>query len=94
MEFGLGRTFVFARQRRAVFVDGCFWHRCVIHGTTPETNAVYWRTKLAGNVARDEIVNDSLTRAGWEVVRIWEHASVEEALVIVESQLLPGSSSV
>lgn len=30
----------FTRAKVAVFVDGCFWHGCPIHGTWPKANAV------------------------------------------------------
>jgi len=66
--------FVFQRQRLAVFVDGCFWHGCPQHGTKPKGNAAFWRRKFATNVARDLRVNRALRRAGWRVLRIWEHA--------------------
>ncbi len=65
--------FVFPRLRLAVFVDGCFWHGCPKHGTKPAGNAKFWRDKLARNKARDLRVNRELRRAGWRVVRIWEH---------------------
>jgi len=29
--------------------------------------------KTAGNIARDRFVNRELRKAGWRVVRIWEH---------------------
>src|SRR5262245_14625848 len=29
---------VFPRAKLAVFVDGCFWHRCPDHGTSPRSN--------------------------------------------------------
>jgi DNA mismatch endonuclease (patch repair protein) len=64
---------VFTRARVAVFVDGCFWHRCPEHATTPKLNADFWRTKLEDNVMRDRQVDAALAAAGWEVVRIWEH---------------------
>jgi DNA mismatch endonuclease (patch repair protein) len=64
---------VFPRQRVAVFVDGCFWHRCPTHGTRPRRNSVYWDAKLAANVARDRRVDRALREDGWTVVRIWEH---------------------
>jgi DNA mismatch endonuclease (patch repair protein) len=66
--------FVFPRERVAVFVDGCFWHGCPIHGTQPKQNAVFWLTKIAKNRARDRLVNRELRKAGWRVLRIWEHA--------------------
>ena len=57
----------------AVFVDGCFWHRCPEHGTRPRTNADWWQAKLDRNVQRDRRVESALADAGWTVVRVWEH---------------------
>lgn len=74
---------VFTRRKVAVFVDGCFWHVCPEHGRQPTTNAWYWSPKLAGNVARDRRADAALTEAGWTVVRIWEHESLEGALAKV-----------
>ena len=65
--------FVFRAARLAVFVDGCFWHGCPRHGTRPKGNAAFWRRKFAANRARDRRVNRALRRAGWRVLRIWEH---------------------
>jgi DNA mismatch endonuclease (patch repair protein) len=70
---------VFTRQRLAVFVDGCFWHACPQHGTTPITNTTYWSPKLQRNAERDRAVNAALTASGWQVVRIWAHEPVESA---------------
>src|SRR4051812_36672601 len=63
----------FPRARLAVFVDGCFWHVCPQHGTAPRANATYWTPKLRRNVERDREVDDRLVRAGWTVLRFWEH---------------------
>ena len=64
--------FVFRRARLAVFVDGCFWHGCPKHATQPKNNRAFWRRKLSTNKIRDRLVNQTLRRAGWRVVRIWE----------------------
>lgn len=56
-----------------MFIDGCFWHSCPVHGTTARTNAEYWATKLAQNMERDEETNSMLAEAGWLVLREWEH---------------------
>ena len=64
---------VFPRRRVAVYVDGCFWHRCPVHATDPKNNAAWWAEKLAGNVVRDRDTDAALAAAGWQVVRIWEH---------------------
>ena len=65
--------FVFRKQRMAIFVDGCFWHGCPKHATWPAHRAAWWRRKIEGNKTRDQVVNRALRRAGWRVVRIWEH---------------------
>ena len=65
--------FTFARERIAVFVDGCFWHGCPEHYTVPVSNAEFWREKREANIARDRRVDAELRRLGWKVMRIWEH---------------------
>jgi DNA mismatch endonuclease, patch repair protein len=64
---------VFTRAKVAVFLDGCFWHCCPIHGNQPRQNTDYWAPKLARNVERDRAVDHCLGEAGWTVVRGWEH---------------------
>ena len=78
---------VFTRARVAVFVDGCFWHRCPTHGTDPRANRFYWAAKLERNVARDERVNEALRLHAWRVVRIWEHDDVERAVEMIAAEL-------
>ena len=74
---GLRRTadVVFTRKKIAVFIDGCFWHSCPIHATSPKTNSSYWLSKLEANSARDADTNAQLQAAGWAVFRYWEHES-------------------
>jgi DNA mismatch endonuclease (patch repair protein) len=64
---------VFPRARVAVFVDGCFWHSCPIHGSLPKANREWWRAKLEANVSRDRDTDERVTEDGWIVVRAWEH---------------------
>jgi len=65
----------FARKkdRIAVFVDGCFWHRCPKHFIMPASNVPFWKAKIERNVKRDREVNRRLRSAGWKVIRVWEH---------------------
>jgi DNA mismatch endonuclease (patch repair protein) len=78
---------VFPRQRVCVFVDGCFWHRCPDHATTPSTNQTYWLDKITGNVARDRDTDLRLTQEGWTVLRFWEHDDVLAAADAVEARV-------
>ncbi len=71
--FRVRPDFIFPKRRLAIFVDGCFWHACPIHATKPKNNAAFWREKLAGNRRRDARVTRTLRRAGWRVLRVWEH---------------------
>jgi len=71
----------FTRARIAVFVDGCFWHRCPEHGILPRNNREWWRAKLERNVARDREKDDLLRKAGWVVVHLWEH---EDPMLVSE----------
>ena len=71
--FRVRPDFVFRQSRLAIFVDGCFWHNCPKHGTQPTGNRSFWKKKFARNQTRDRLVNQTLRRAGWRVLRIWEH---------------------
>ncbi len=75
----------FTRARLAVFVDGCFWHCCPLHATQPKNNAEWWSAKLAANVARDRRQEAQLQKAGWTVVRVWEHESASAAADRIEA---------
>lgn len=79
---------VFGRHQVAVFVDGCFWHSCPWHGTRPRVNTHYWLPKLKRVKDRDRKVRKLLTRAGWRVVRIWEHVPPERAADLVRTALV------
>ena len=65
--------FVFRQRRIAVFLDGCFWHGCPRCYQRPQSSQRYWDTKLARNRKRDRQIRTQLRRAGWRVIRIWEH---------------------
>ena len=64
---------VFLGPHVAAFVDGCFWHGCPLHYRGPVRNAAFWAQKLQRNRERDKKATNALERAGWLVLRIWEH---------------------
>jgi DNA mismatch endonuclease, patch repair protein len=65
---------VLPRYRSVVFVNGCFWHRhegCK-YCTTPATRKDFWDKKFSGTVQRDQVKQQQLESAGWDVFIIWE----------------------
>ncbi len=78
---------VFPRRRVAIYVDGCFWHGCPIHGTQPRTNAGYWRAKIVENQERDRRITAALEADGWTVIRFWEHEDPAEIAARVVATL-------
>ncbi len=79
---GTSRTvdIVLPRRRLAIFIDGCFWHGCPLHGTWPKANAEFWREKIETNMLRDKDTTKRLRSLGWKVIRIWEHVKPEMAV--------------
>lgn len=66
----------FPRERKAVFVHGCFWHRhslktCKL-ARLPKSRLDFWATKLNGNRIRDQRKEEELRNLGWEVLVVWE----------------------
>ena len=67
---------VFTKRKKAVFVNGCFWHQhpsptCPLR-SCPKSNTDYWTAKLEGNVNRDRQHNFRLHDLGWQTLTIWE----------------------
>jgi DNA mismatch endonuclease (patch repair protein) len=67
---------VFGKRRKVIFVHGCFWHR---HGDPgcrlarlPKSRLEFWVPKLTANAERDAKNQESLVRAGWAVLLVWE----------------------
>ncbi|MGO1178839.1 MAG: very short patch repair endonuclease [Cellulosimicrobium funkei] len=83
----------FTRAKVAVFVDGCFWHGCPEHGTSPRANSEWWKAKITANRTRDRDTDRMLAELGWTVVRIWEHEPAPAAAARVLALLArPGTA--
>lgn len=80
---------LFTKHRLAIYVDGCFWHRCPLHASVPRSNSAWWEEKLAANMSRDRRVDTELRAAGWRVLRVWEHESAAHVADLVEAELTP-----
>ncbi|MFS2099409.1 very short patch repair endonuclease [Variovorax sp. Varisp85] len=64
---------VFPGRRKAIFVNGCFWHahECA-KGRAPKSRLEYWGPKLAKNVARDAANAAALRAEGWTILTVWQ----------------------
>ena len=75
---GVRPDIVFSRYRVAVFIHGCFWHRCAICALPlPIANRAFWADKFRRNRKRDRQKRRQLESAGWEVLELWAHEIVE-----------------
>lgn len=65
---------VFPKLRKAIFVNGCFWHchDCGRGARMPRQNRAFWKKKLERNKERDEAAQRAMTALGWEVGVFWE----------------------
>jgi DNA mismatch endonuclease (patch repair protein) len=64
--------FVLRAQRIAIFVDGDFWHGWRFPVWRIKLSEK-WERKIEANRMRDARNFRALRRAGWSVIRIWEH---------------------
>lgn len=75
----------FPGKKLAIFINGCFWHRCKkCYPNFPKTNIEFWTDKFLKNKERDDLKNQQLKSIGWEVVTIWECEIKTDLLNIVE----------
>ena len=72
---------VFPKSRIAIFIDGCFWHKCPKCFVKPVTKRKFWEKKIDSNIKRDKIVNRELKKNKWKVLRIWEHEIKNEKTI-------------
>lgn len=79
--------FVLRSRRVVILVDGDFWHGWRFpaweHKLSP-----FWHAKIATNRARDSRNIRTLRRAGWVVVRVWEHQLYRSATAVRDRILL------
>lgn len=65
---------VFLKAKIAVFVDGKMWHgyNWEHQKNDFKSHREFWIPKIEQNMARDSIVNQTLTEQGWQVLRFWD----------------------
>ncbi len=63
----------FVSKKIAIFVNGCFWHRCPYCSyDLPKHNAGFWKEKFMTNVRRDKEKTRQLEEMRWKVITLWE----------------------
>ena len=65
--------FSFRKEKVAVFVNGCYWHRCpYCKPNFPKSNQDYWSVKFERNRLRDRRNKKELRSMGWMPIVVWE----------------------
>lgn len=60
-------------RKVAVFMNGCFWHRCPhCQPAAPKSHPEFWDKKFELNRERDERKTRELESLGWTVLTVWE----------------------
>src|SRR3989344_3584582 len=63
---------IIPEKRIAIFLHGCFWHKCKHCYKAPKNNKMFWQQKINRNIERDGRNQRLLKREGWNVKIIWE----------------------
>jgi DNA mismatch endonuclease, patch repair protein len=63
----------FIGKKVAIFVNGCFWHRCPhCNLSLPKSNIDFWENKFRKNRERDDLKSQTLVLDNWKVLVVWE----------------------
>jgi len=65
-------------KRKAIFIDGDFWHGYQFLKLKQRLPRKYWLAKIERNTKRDKSYRTKLKNEGWKVLRIWEHELLEK----------------
>jgi DNA mismatch endonuclease, patch repair protein len=79
----------FTTAKVAIFVHGCFWHRCPhCRPSLPRTHRAFWGKKFRANKLRDARKARILRTSGWRVLTVWECQVRERQSVVLRRVLL------
>lgn len=67
-------------QKKAVFINGDFWHGYRFKEWKDRLPKIYWRDKIAGNIKRDNKNQRLLRHRGWKILKIWSHCLKKDPL--------------
>ncbi|HYH75801.1 MAG TPA: very short patch repair endonuclease [Candidatus Saccharimonadales bacterium] len=61
------------RKRKAVFIDGDFWHgRKLSYLLERHGEDNFWTKKIRANMERDKRQRNELLQNGWSIIAVWE----------------------
>jgi len=63
----------FPQDKKAIFIDGDFWHGYRYPAWRGKIRSKFWREKIESNRLRDRRNFRKLRGLGWKVMRVWEH---------------------
>lgn len=65
------------RKKKAVFIDGDFWHGRNFLKQKERLPKKYWLSKIEKNVRNDRRNRLALKKAGWKILRVWEKETIK-----------------
>lgn len=61
------------RKKKAVFIDGDFWHgKSIDRVSASRGENDFWTKKIRRNIQRDNEQRAELTKLGWQIHAVWE----------------------
>ena len=84
--------FCFKSKKIAIFCDSEYFHGkdWETQKHRIKTNTEFWHKKIEGNIERDKIVNETLLKNGWKVIRFWGEdikKNLEICLLQIETEI-------
>jgi len=71
-------------KKKAIFIDGDFWHGRYFLKDEKRLPKKYWREKIKSNILRDKRNRAKLKKQGWKIMRIWEHEIIKKPTKVFE----------
>lgn len=82
---------VFSRSKLAIFVNGCFWHRCPnCNPSIPKSHTTFWNDKFERNIERDARVIRKMHDMGWRTIVVWEcsiRSDIYKVVKMIEDEI-------
>ena len=72
------------RKKKAVFIDGDFWHGYQFPKLKKRLPKKYWVKKIEKNMVRDRKNRKKLKMGSWQVKRLWEHEILNDTSKAIE----------